>query len=166
MKPERNRATTGTKLSGLGKQPRSIFGHCMVTPRSLQGHYVRFSAARSNLSSFVLVNPVEYKHYKSNGTKKNQKEQRDVRKNQWNGQKQTSIMLCGFMNGLSSSRYSDILVAYAAWLHSGFGFAAFRFSFMNGSSSCLPTLGSFGRMLRGCIPDSVSLRFEFCFMNG
>ena len=30
-----------------------------------------------------------------------------------------------------------------------------------------PILGSFwSRMLRGCVPDSVSLRFEFSFMNG
>ena len=65
-----------------------------------------------------------------------------------------------------------ILVAYAAWLHSRFGFATL-FSFMNGSSF-EPTLGSFWsrmlrgclRMLRGCVPDSVSLRFEFSFMNG
>ena len=56
---------------------------------------------------------------------------------------------------------------YAAWLRSRFGFATFfEFSFMNGSSF-EPMLGSFwSRMLRGCVPDSVSLRFEFSFMNG
>ena len=53
-----------------------------------------------------------------------------------------------------------ILVAYAAWLHSRFGFRYVSFSFMNGSSF-EPILGSFwSRMLRGCVPDSVSLRFE------
>ena len=132
----------------------------------------------------------------------------------------------GFRNGSSSSRHSDhlvayaawlhsgfgfryvsnfvcqvradtriILVAYAAWLHSGFGFATFRFSFWNGSSSSRYS-DHFGRvccvvafrtrfryvsngfyewrkfrsfwshMLRGCVPDSVSRRFEFSFMNG
>ena len=29
-----------------------------------------------------------------------------------------------------------------------------------------PILESFSRMLRGCVPDLVSLRFEFSFMNG
>ena len=41
----------------------------------------------------------------------------------------------------------------------------FRFSFMNGSSF-EPMIDHFGRMLRGCVPDSVSQRFEFSFING
>ena len=37
---------------------------------------------------------------------------------------------------------------------------------MNGSSF-EPILGSFwSRLPRGCVPDSVSRRFEFSFMNG
>ena len=41
-----------------------------------------------------------------------------------------------------------------------------RFSFMNGSSF-EPMLGSYWlRVLRGCVLDSVSPRFEFSFMNG
>ena len=55
-----------------------------------------------------------------------------------------------------SMRDQKILVTYAAWLRSRFGFTTFRISFMNGSSF-EPTLGSFwSRMLRGCVPDSVS----------
>ena len=88
-----------------------------------------------------------------------------------------------------------ILVAYAAWLHSGFGFATFRMVFMNGAnfdhfgriccvvafqirfryvsnlvfmngSSFELRLGKFwSRMLRGAF-QIVSLRFQFSFMNG
>ena len=58
-----------------------------------------------------------------------------------------------------------ILVTYAAWLRSRLVSLRFEF-FMNGSSF-ETILGSFrSRMLRGCVPDSVSLRFEFSFMNG
>ena len=36
---------------------------------------------------------------------------------------------------------------------------------MNGSSF-EPMIDHFGRICYGCVPDSVSLRFEFSFMNG
>ena len=61
-----------------------------------------------------------------------------------------------FMNGSSSEPTRIILIAYAAW-RSKFGLLRFEFSFMNGSSF-EPILGSFwSGMLRGCVPDSVSL---------
>ena len=67
-----------------------------------------------------------------------------------------------FVNGSSSSRYSIILVAYAAWLHSGFGFAPFRMVFMSGAS-----FDHFGRI---CCVVAFQIRFRYVsnlvFMNG
>ena len=58
-----------------------------------------------------------------------------------------------------------ILVAYAAWLHSGFGFATFEFSFYEWRKFRADT-----RIIlvayAAWFPDSVSLRFEFSFHNG
>ena len=72
-----------------------------------------------------------------------------------------------FMNGSISSRYLDHFGRICCVLAFQIRFRyVFEFSFMNGSSF-EPILGSFwSRMLRGCVPDWVSLRFEFSFMNG
>ena len=69
------------------------------------------------------------------------------------------------VNGSVSSRHSDHFGRVCCVVAFQFSFARFEFSFMNGSSF-EPILGFWSRMLRGCVPDSVSLRFEFSFMNG
>ena len=66
-----------------------------------------------------------------------------------------------------NSRARIILVAYATWLRSRFGFAAFQIWFREAQvSSCARISLVAYATVRGCIPDSVSQCFEFGFVNG
>ena len=61
------------------------------------------------------------------------------------------------MDGSSFEPCLDDLVACASWLRPDSVLLRFEFSFMNGSSfEPCSHLVAYGRMLRGCVPDSVS----------